>query len=155
NPGRRAGMGTAMLHAVVHPTQGTHRTFDHYFQAVGSGSGAIAAWEATQLLLADGRYGDAATQIHVAQNFPFVPIPRAWHAGRSDLIPVPEEQAFQQVSSVTAAVLTNRKPPYAIAGGVRDVLSESGGTAWEVTNEQLFDAATVFRSLEGTDIAPA
>jgi cysteate synthase len=155
NPGRRAGMGTAMLHAVAHPTQGTQRTFDHYFQAVGSASGAIAAWEATQLLLADGRFGDTVTQIHMAQNFPFVPIPSAWRAGRRELIPVPEEQAYQQVNAVTAAVLTNRKPPYAVVGGIHDVLSDSGGAAWEVTNERLFHAATMFRSVEGTDISPA
>ena len=55
NPGRRGGMGCVLLNAVCHPKQGSQRLFDHYFQAVGSGSGAIAAWEAVQLLLADGR----------------------------------------------------------------------------------------------------
>ena len=155
NPGRRAGMGTVMLHAVAHPQQGAQRTFHHYFQAVGSASGAIAAWEATQLLLADGRFGDTVTQIHMAQNHPFVPIASAWRAGRSELIPMPDEQAYQQVSAVTAAVLTNRKPPYAIAGGIHDVLRGSKGEAWEVTNERLFLSANLFRTLEEIDIGPA
>jgi cysteate synthase len=45
NVARRAGMGTAYLNAVAHPEHGTQVLFDHYFQAVGSGSGAIATWK--------------------------------------------------------------------------------------------------------------
>ena len=30
---------------------------DYYFQAVGSGTGAIAAWEANMRLIEDGRFG--------------------------------------------------------------------------------------------------
>jgi len=30
---------------------------DFYFQAIGSGTGAIAAWEANLRFLADGRFG--------------------------------------------------------------------------------------------------
>ena len=130
NPGRRGGMGTVMLNAVCHPEQGSQRLFDHYFQAVGSGSGAIAAWEAVQLLLADGRFGDIATRIHVAQNEPFVPIVRAWREGVRELHSIPENEAHAQISAVSAMVLTNRKPPYSLAGGLRDVLRHSKGTAW-------------------------
>jgi cysteate synthase len=74
----RAGLGTVMLNAVVHPDYGSNRLFDHYFQSVSSGSGAIAAWEAVQLLLGDGRFGNTPTKIHVAQNAPFTPIVDAW-----------------------------------------------------------------------------
>lgn len=155
NAGRRGGMGAVMLNAVAHPTQGTRRLFDHYFQAVGSASGAIAAWEAVQLLLGDGRFGDTVTQIHMAQNAPFAPIFKAWKEGRKDLVPVPAEEAHRQVAAVTAGVLTNRKPPFGPAGGIRDVLAESNGAAWEVSNEQLFHGARMFRSLEGIDIGPA
>lgn len=43
NIARRDGMGTVMLDAAV--TIG--RTPDHYFQAAGSGTGGISAWEAS------------------------------------------------------------------------------------------------------------
>ena len=56
NVARRDGMGTVMLDAAVT----TGRIPDHYFQAVGSGTGAIAAWEAAMRLIGDGRYGHGA-----------------------------------------------------------------------------------------------
>jgi cysteate synthase len=155
NPGRRAGMGTVMLNAVCHPRQGPQRLFDHYFQAVGSGSGAIAAWEAVQLLLGDGRFGGTPTRIHVAQNEPFVPIIRAWKDAANELQPTFEQEARSQVAAVSAMVLTNRNPPYGVAGGLRDVLRRSNGFAWSVNNESVFNAARMFYSLEGVDIGPA
>lgn len=155
NPGRRGGMGTAMLNAVCHPEQGSQRLFDHYFQAVGSGSGAIAAWEASQLLRADGRFGVVNTRIHMAQNAPFTPIVRGWKEGRKQLAPMPEDEAHLQVAAVTAGVLTNRKPPYSVGGGLYDVLTQSNGAAWEASNESVFFAARMFCALEGVDIGPA
>jgi cysteate synthase len=155
NPGRRGGMGTVLLNAVCHPEQGSQRLFDHYFQAVGSGSGAIAAWEAVQLLLTDGRFGDVATRIHVAQNEPFTPIIRAWRDGIQELHTIPENEAHAQISAVSARVLTNRGPPYSPAGGLRDVLRYSKGNAWSVSNERVFNAARMFYSLEGVDVGPA
>jgi cysteate synthase len=155
NPGRRGGMGTVMLNAVCHPEQGSQCLFDHYFQAVGSGSGAIAAWEAVQLLRRDGRFGDTATRIHMAQNAPFAPIVQAWREGRQQLHPISEDEAYAQIAAVTAGVLTNRKPPYDLAGGLRDVLCRSSGAAWSVSNESVFNAARMFYALEGVDIGPA
>ena len=46
---RRDGMATTVL-AVTH----IGRIPDYYFQAVGSGTGAIAAWEANLRLIEDG-----------------------------------------------------------------------------------------------------
>jgi cysteate synthase len=155
NPGRRSGMGTVMLNAVCHPEQGSQRLFDHYFQAVGSGSGAIAAWEAVQLLRADGRFGNTLTRIHVAQNEPFIPIVRAWKEGRHQLHAIPDKEAYQQIGTVSAMVLTNRRPPYGVVGGLWDVLNESNGAAWSVSNESIFNAARMFYALEGADIGPA
>ena len=54
NVARRDGMGTTVLSAVT--TIG--RIPDYYFQAVGSGTGAIAAWEANKRFIVDGRYGN-------------------------------------------------------------------------------------------------
>jgi cysteate synthase len=155
NPGRRGGMGAVMLNAVCHPEQGSLHLFDHYFQAVGSGSGAIAAWEAVQLLLADGRFGDTRTRIHIAQNEPFIPIVRAWRAGSRQLQPLAQSEAYREIAAVSAMVLTNRRPPYSVTGGLWDVLHESNGTAWSVSNENVFNAARMFYALEGADIGPA
>jgi len=155
NVARRAGMGCVMLHAVAHPEQGRQKMFDHYFQAVGSASGAIAAWEAVQLLLEDGRFGDSPTRIHMAQNVPFTPICDAWEANLPDLIAVREELARERLGAVTATVLTNRNPPYSSAGGIREVLEASAGSTWRVNNFDLFHAARAFRTTEGVDIGPA
>ncbi len=155
NVGRRGGMATVMLHAVTHPVQGSHRLFDHYFQGVGSGSGAIAAWEAVVRLMGDGRFGDEPTRIHMAQNSPFTPIADLWEEGCADAAAMPEAQARQAIAAITAQVLTNRKPPFALAGGLRDVLTASGGHVWRVDNQQVFQAARLFRACEGVDIGPA
>ena len=53
NVARRDGMGTVMLDAAVT----MKRMPDHYFQAIGSGTGGIAAWEASLRLRDDGRFG--------------------------------------------------------------------------------------------------
>lgn len=155
NVARRAGMGTAMLNAVIHPEQGSGFLFDHYFQAVGSGTGAIAAWEAVLSLLQDGRFGSTRTQIHVAQNAPFTPIVDSWRAGSRELVVDSDEVAKVAIKSVTAPVLTNRHPPYSLAGGMYDVLSDSGGDAWQVDNIHVFASARMFRETEGVDIGPA
>lgn len=52
NVARRDGMACTVLSAVT--TIG--RIPDYYFQAVGSGTGAIAAWEANLRLIEDGRF---------------------------------------------------------------------------------------------------
>jgi len=155
NVARRAGMGTVYLNAVVHPTQGTYTLFDHYFQAIGSGSGAIAAWEAVENLLADGRFGTTRTHIHVAQNEPFTPVPDAWAEKSHTLRGYPPEEAKSRIGSVTASVLSNRSPAYSVAGGLRDTLIASRGAAWKVNNSEIFDAGNRFRESEGMSIAPA
>ncbi len=155
NVARRAGLGAVMLNAVAHPQQGSGRLFDHYFQAVGSGTGAIGVWEAVQLLRNDGRFGDTQTKIHVAQNAPFTPIVDAWKAGQRALLPFDDKVALQQIDAVTANLLTNRRPAYSIHGGLYDVLAASGGDAWRVDNSHIFDAARLFREAEKADIGAA
>ena len=83
NMARRDGMGTVMLDAAVT----TGRIPDHYFQAVGSGTGAIAAWEAALRLIRDGNYGSDLPRLHLAQNEPFTPMVSAWEAQRREIIP--------------------------------------------------------------------
>ena len=54
-----------------------------------------------------------------------------------------------------AKVLSNRKPPYSIAGGLYDVLKASGGDMFLATNDEIIYWLLQFRNLEGYDLLPA
>lgn len=151
NVARRDGMGTTVLSAVT--TIG--RIPDYYFQAIGSGTGAIAAWEANLRLLADGRFGKNKMKLMVSQNAPFVPIYDAWKAGSREMLPLDETTARKQVEIIDAKVLSNRKPPYSLSGGLFDALTDTGGDVLIATNEQARAAAQLFEEAEGIDIHPA
>lgn len=148
NVARRDGMGTTVLSAVT--TIG--RIPDYYFQAVGSGTGAIAAWEANRRFLADGRYGNNLMKLMVSQNIPFTPMYDAWKAHSRELLPCDAEVARKQAEKICAKVLSNRKPPYSVKGGLFDALTETGGDVLAVTNEEAQAAAALFHRLEGADI---
>jgi cysteate synthase len=149
NAARRDGMGTAVLAAV----EACGRIPDHYFQAVGSGTGAIAAWEMNLRLLEDGRYGDGKMKLHLAQNSPFTPMTDAWEAGSRTVSPGADARRISR--SIRARVLGNRNPPYSIAGGLFDALTDSSGYMYRVTNSESRAAGRVFDQLEGCDIDPA
>ncbi|GAB4241817.1 MAG: cysteate synthase [Elainellaceae cyanobacterium] len=151
NVARRDGMGLTVLDAAV--TLG--RIPDHYFQAIGSGTGGIAAWEANLRLLEDGRFGTQRMRLHLAQNSPFTPIVDAWKARSHHLPAIAEELARQQIESVSAKVLTNRQPAYSIAGGLYEALIETNGELYPVTNAESERARILFEELEGIDIGPA
>jgi cysteate synthase len=53
----------------------------HCVQAVGSGTGAIAAWAAAVRLAASGGFDGPLPQLHLAQNVPSTPMHDAWTAG--------------------------------------------------------------------------
>lgn len=151
NVARRDGMGTTVLSAVT--TIGCIP--DYYFQAVGSGTGAIAAWEANKRFIADGRYGTNLMKLMVSQNIPFTPIYDAWKAGSRDLLPFNDEAARKQVEKMCAKVLSNRKPPYSVKGGLFDALTETQGDVSVATNEEALAACDLFLRTEGADIEPA
>ena len=151
NVARRDGMGTTMLSAVS--TIG--RIPDYYFQAIGSGTGAIAAWEANLRFLVDGRFGNNKTRLMVSQNSPFIPIHDAWRAGSRSMLPLDDHLARKQVEEINAKVLSNRKPPYPPAGGLFDALTDTGGDVLLATNRQADEAAKLFLDTEGIDIHPA
>lgn len=151
NVARRDGMGTTVLSAVT--TIG--RIPDYYFQAVGSGTGAIAAWEANKRFIEDGRYGKNLMKIMVAQNIPFTPMYDAWKAGSRALLPVDDNLARKQAEEICAKVLSNRKPPYSLKGGLFDALTETGGDMFAITNEEALLAQELFEKTEGIDIEPA
>jgi cysteate synthase len=123
NIARRDGMATTVLSAVT--TIG--KIPDYYFQAVGSGTGAIAAWEANKRFIEDGRFGSNKMKLILSQNAPFLPMHDAWKVRSRAMLPLEDDLARTQVEEILAKVLSNRKPPYPITGGLFDALSDAGG----------------------------
>ena len=151
NVARRDGMGTTILSCV----EKMGRIPDAYFQAVGSGTGAIAAWENACRLAEDGRFGPNNMRVFVAQNAPFTLMYDAWKAGTRTLPDLSPEEGRSRSERILATVLSNRKPPYSIAGGLYDVLKESNGDFYLATNNDIFYWLLQFRNREGYELLPA
>jgi cysteate synthase len=151
NIARRDGMATTMLSA----TTFIGEIPDYYFQAVGSGTGAIAAWEANLRLIADGRFSNKKMKLMLSQNLPFIPMANAWNVNSRELLPFDDTEARKHVEEIDAKVLSNRKPPYGVAGGLFDAMTHAGGAFLTITNDAARRAAHLFEELEGIDIHPA
>ena len=151
NVARRDGMGTTLLSAV----EVIGRIPDAYFQAVGSGTGAIAAWENAARLAADGRFGENKMRIYASQNAPFTIMYDSWKAHSRELVPMTPEEGRQNSEVILGKVLSNRKPPYSLAGGLFDVLEKSGGDMFKVSNDEIVSWVVKYFSLEGYDLFPA
>ncbi len=151
NIARRDGMACTVLSAAT--TIG--RIPDYYFQAVGSGTGAIAAWEANQRLIEDGSYGSNTMKLMVSQNAPFVPMYDAWRVDSREMAEYDEYNARRDVEIIDAKVLSNRRPPYGIAGGLYDALKATNGEVMIATNAQARKAKSLFYRTEGVDIYSA
>ncbi len=151
NIARRDGMGTTLLSAV----EKIGRIPDAYFQAVGSGTGAIAAWENNLRLIEDGRFGTNKMKLFVSQNSPFTLIYDSWKARQRELAALSPEQSRRDAEVILAKVLSNRKPPYSLAGGLFDALKDSKGDVFKVSNDDIVAWILQFYHLEGYDIFPA
>lgn len=151
NVARRDGMGTTVLSCV----EKMGRIPDAYFQAVGSGTGAIAAWENACRLEADGRFGKNGMRVYVAQNTPFTLMYDAWKADSRALPEITPEEGRCRSERILATVLSNRKPPYSLAGGLYDVLKASNGDFFLASNNDIIYWMMQFRNLEGYDLLPA
>ncbi len=151
NIARRDGMGTTILSCV----EQMGRIPDAYFQAVGSGTGAIAAWENACRLAEDGRFGENNMRVYVAQNSPFSLMYDAWKAGSRSLPEITPEEGRHKSEMILAKVLSNRKPPYGIAGGLYDVLKQSNGDFFLASNNDIIYWLMQFRNREGYDLLPA
>lgn len=151
NVARRDGMATTVLSAVTTIGQ----IPDYYFQAVGSGTGAIAAWEANMRLIEDGRFGSKTMKLMVSQNAPFVPMYNAWRVDSHIMLPYEDDKARRDAEIIDAKVLSNRRPPYGITGGLYDALKATGGDVSVVTNAQARKARKLFHDMEGVDIYSA
>ena len=151
NVARRDGMGTTVLSCV----EKMGRIPDAYFQAVGSGTGAIAAWETACRLAEDGRFGANRMRVYVAQNDPFTLMYDSWKAGSRALVDLDPEKGRHEAEVVLASVLSNRKPPYSLAGGLYDTLKASGGDFYLASNNDIIYWLLQFRTREGYDLLPA
>lgn len=151
NVARRDGMGTTLLSAV----EFIGRIPDAYFQAIGSGTGTIAAWENNLRLIEDGRYGTHKMKLYPSQNAPFTIMYDSWKIHSRELVPMTPEEAREAASIIDAKVLSNRKPPYSLAGGLYDAMDDAGGNIYKVDNQQLHEWKNKFLALEGIDIHDA
>ena len=151
NIARRDGMGTTLLSAV----EKIGRIPDAYFQALGSGTGTIAVWANNLRLIDAGRFGSHKMRLYPSQNDPFTIMYDSWKAASRALVPLSAEEARHQAAEIKAKVLSNRKPPYSLAGGLFDAISDAGGDIYKVTNDELGFWKEKFRELEGIDIYSA
>ncbi len=150
SPARRDGLGTVMLEAV----EKMKIIPNHYFQAVSSAAGAIAAFDEVERLAKDGRFGKPNFKLHLSQNDPFIPIVKAWTAKRRT-IEKTDTEPENPLDIIYAKVLSNKNPLYGMKGGVFDALQATSGETYAVTNRQAQDASKMFNQLEGIDIHPA
>jgi cysteate synthase len=79
----------------------------------------------------------------------------AWRAGSREIIFPDEDIARENALKITAKVLSNRRPPYSVPGGLFDALKDTSGDIESVTNSELNIACEMFEELEGIDIHPA
>jgi cysteate synthase len=150
NVARRDGLASVVLSAVEELRQ----LPSHYFQAVGSGTGAIAALEAARRLLDAGLPGPLP-RLMLGQNQPFVPIDDLWRGTITSIDDQARERYRGLIDEVHADELTNVAPPFALTGGVRDALQLSGGEVMVTDNGSVRKAQERFLALEGMDIEPA
>jgi cysteate synthase len=151
NVARRDGIGTLFLDAVA--TMGTMPR--HYFQAVGSGVGAVACWEAAVRLRDTGQFGSELPCLHLAQDPTYAPMLWAWQGKREKLDPCLDlRDGHASAEGMYTDILYNRRPAYSIKGGVRDCVLASCGNFYGVTPQMAQEAKEQFEAAEGIDIAP-
>jgi cysteate synthase len=149
NIAKRDGLGSTILEAVSK----IGRLPDHYFQAVGSGTGGIGVWEMSERFLRDGRFGSRLPKLHLAQNLPFAPMVHAWEKKSRALFE--EDLRPELIGQISTRVLSTRYPAYSVKGGVFDAMQACGGAMYGVTNREVFESLELFSNLEGIDLVPA
>lgn len=142
NIARRDGMGTVVLDAAF----AMKRLPDYYFQAVGSGTGGIAAWEASMRLIKDGRFGNKLPILKLSQNIPCAPLFNQVHGGM---------YSKDCPQGMYDSVLFNRNPPFGIPGGVAEALTATKGTIDGITNSCAEASSKLFYKTENIDIMHA
>jgi cysteate synthase len=149
NIAKRDGLGIVMLEAVSK----IGKLPAHYVQAVGSGTGAIGAWEMAERFVKDGRFGPRLPILHLGQNLPFAPMVHAWENRSRTLAPEDLDPAL--ISQITTRVLSTRYPAYSVQGGTYDALTATNGKMYGIKNNAVYAAMELFLGTEGIDIVPA
>jgi cysteate synthase len=149
NIAKRDGLGLVMLEAASK----IGRLPDHYVQAVGSGTGAVGAWEMAERFLKDGRFGSRLPVLHLGQNLPFAPMLHAWERNSRALSP--DDLRPELIPLITTRVLSTRYPAYSVMGGVYDALTASNGRMYGIENDEVYAGQDAFLGTEGIDIVPA
>ena len=176
NPARRDGMAISLLAPVFEIQNQTGKIIlpDHYFQAVGSGTGGIAAWEAAKRIQEfinsnenknqinkNNIYSidiDVKMKLHLSQNIPFTPMADSWEKDTREMPDYcfDENEGKKRIENVSAFVLTNRHPPFGIHGGVYDAMKSCKGSQfYKISNEEAKNASDIFEKLEGYSVDPA
>ncbi|AZM57068.1 cysteate synthase [Streptomyces sp. WAC 01529] len=144
NVGRRDGLATVTLAAY----EAMGRLPDYYVQAVGSGAGAIATYEAaTRIARSATTATTALPRLILCQNTAFAPIHDLWNhkTPHSFSAPPPPTEVY-------APELVNSAPPYWAHGGIRDILTRTRGDVLTAGRRAADEAAAAFEELEGVDI---
>jgi cysteate synthase len=94
-------------------------------------------------------------RLYPSQNDPFTIIYDSWKLHSRQILEITPDDARRAAATIDAKVLSNRKPPYSLAGGLFDAMEDAGGDMFKVTNEQLRFWKKRFMELEGIDIHPA
>ena len=142
NVARRDGMGTIILDA----TRKIGKLPDYYIQAVGSGTGGIASFEASKRIINDGNFGKKLPKLYLIQQIPCSPLLKL-----SQDIPI----NINCPNKIIDNVLFNRNPPYSVFGGVKNILENSNGELIGVTKKDAEIAKSTFEYLENIDISDA
>jgi cysteate synthase len=150
NVARRDGVGTTLHRA--NAAMGSLP--DYYFQAVGSGAGPIATYEAALRIIASSPDRRALPRIVVGQNIPYTPIVDAWLSQSHLLKPYDNDEYRERTSGTCTKALSNRTPAYGMPGGLFDVLRNSNGDAVAVSNDEILSACHIYESLHDIDIEP-
>lgn len=152
NVARRDGLGVVLLNSLFF----MKKLPDCYFQAVASGCGVIATWEAAMRVLEDGRFGSKSPKLFPSQNAPFAQMFHAWRAQRREIIPkhdIPEVK--KSIDEMYANILSSLKPAYSVRGGIYDALRKTHGDILSVTNKEAKEAEKLFENEEEIDLDPA
>jgi cysteate synthase len=147
NVARRDGMGMALGVAL----EADPIMPDCYVQAIGSGAGAIAVFEAAENARLRLPYL-GLPRLLLAQNAPYAPVTRSYARGSRFLLRDDEATARRQIAHLFAPVLSNLAPPYEAVGGLYSVLKRSGGAMSAVSNAEAREAWERFRAREGVEL---
>jgi cysteate synthase len=152
NIAKRDGLGTCLLTAVEALGKMPH----HYFQAVGSGAGAIGVWEMSKRLRNDGRFGHKKLRLHLSQSQEFQLMVDAWQKQEPQLPKNNQKQADRKrIKKMRAPILGNLHPIYSVKGGIFDALKDTSGYMYKTTREEAEKSGFLFEKTEGADVGTA